>query len=196
MFQKLASLAEQLHNSVFTPLSLYVQGKCGSLPEATAKLMDVTTSAENLVGEFRQAAKSTVVMVKDDATGEEHQFEISTDGYGIVVKHVDTGHSVGLEIFDGTLQALAWEVNKDEPVVRHKFPVPTYQLCKHCDHFADEMGHMEDGEQEFDHNPEPDGPALPLAEWKVNRPDLFVMHPDGKIGPNSIHHSRRGKIDE
>jgi rubrerythrin len=245
------------------------------------------------------------------------------------VKHVDTGHSVGLEVFDNKLRVLAWEDEREQPVVNHQLPckfskvrfdalekralavrllltdhrheadeepgetkfeltalnddigrepavhewcldldaveesiagvekmgseewkrsrlpvdhvelkwrnhykcpkcshewtdewdsqcdddcpncgerhisptdsediVARYRLCKHCDHFADEEGHLEDGEQEFDHDPEPDGPALTLDEWKAKRPDLFVNHPDGKIGPNSIHHSRRGKIDE
>jgi hypothetical protein len=81
-----------------------------------------------------------------------------------------------------------------------------YTLCKYCDHFVDENDagsiadgcvpflHLEDGEQEFDHAAQPQGQA-PLAEWMRRRPDLFHEHPDGKIGPNSAHHSRRGKID-
>lgn len=64
---------------------------------------------------------SQILTVRDEATGKEHQFEVSTDNYGVVVKHVETGHSVGLEMFDGQLQALAWHVGKDEPVVQHKF---------------------------------------------------------------------------
>jgi len=80
-----------------------------------------------------------------------------------------------------------------------------YVLCKHCDHFVEEniragdlslakYIHLEDGEQEFDHDAEPLGEAT-LADWRRRRPDLFTTHPDGKIGPNSSYHSRRGKLD-
>lgn len=95
-------------------------------------------------------------------------------------------------------------------------------LCKHCDHFVGpnpvlegevvketfstycvlDNGtniaryiHWEDGEQEFDHDAEP-GEAHTSKEWAHLRPDLTREYPDGKIGPNSIHHSRRGKVDE
>ena len=84
----------------------------------------------------------------------------------------------------------------------------TYTLCKHCDHFVDpnepldtappgtdQFIHLEDGEQEFDHRAEPSDQTHTLDEWKRLRPDLFQEHPDGKIGPNSKHHSRRGKDD-
>lgn len=77
-----------------------------------------------------------------------------------------------------------------------------YTQCKHCDHFVDDNTaqgegiaanvHLEDGEQEFDHDAEP-GETKTMAEWQAERPDLFKMHPDGKIGPNSIYHSQRGK---
>lgn len=70
----------------------------------------------------------------------------------------------------------------------------TYQLCQHCDHFAamgGEVGHLEDGNQEFDHDPTPTGKAHTLAWWRKHRPDLFHVHPDGAIGPNG---SRRGKM--
>lgn len=93
-------------------------------------------------------------------------------------------------------------------------------MCKHCDHFVEEnyFGndkvvivdattvevegysngklaryiHLEDGEQEFDHNAEP-GEVRTGLEWERFRPDLFTKYPDGKIGPNSPFHSRRGK---
>jgi len=95
----------------------------------------------------------------------------------------------------------------------------TYTLCKHCDHFVDENYfreediisreattmtvkgyevpmarylHQDDAFQEYDHNGEP-GETRTLEEWEVARPDLFVQHEDDSIGPNSIHHSRRGK---
>lgn len=80
-----------------------------------------------------------------------------------------------------------------------------YAICRHCHHFVDpadadaiEGGpapfvHLEDGEQEFDHDAEPAGQAT-LSEWKRRRPDLFHEYPDGKIGPNSSHHSRTGKL--
>jgi hypothetical protein len=95
-------------------------------------------------------------------------------------------------------------------------------LCKHCDHFVDvnivdptdkvfdplnpppadvdshdwlaKYIHWEDGEQEFDHDAEP-GETHTDEEWGVLRPDLFIEHPDGNVGPNSRFHSRRGKID-
>lgn len=79
-----------------------------------------------------------------------------------------------------------------------------YTLCKHCDHFVDEnypleeglakFIHLEDGEQEFDHDAEP-GETKLGEEWKHERPDLFIEHLDGAIGPNSFFHSRRGKDD-
>lgn len=53
--------------------------------------------------------------------------------------------------------------------------------------------HLENGEQEFDHNAEPCTVSQSLDEWKVLRPDLFKEHPDAAIGPNSIYHSQRGK---
>lgn len=77
----------------------------------------------------------------------------------------------------------------------------TYTLCQHCDHFVDENDgsasgylHLEDGEQEFDHDAEP-GETKTKQEWKKARPDLYQQHSDGKIGPNSFYHSRRGKVD-
>lgn len=80
-----------------------------------------------------------------------------------------------------------------------------YELCKHCDHFVHANDdptpgvarflHLEDGAQEFDHAPAPSGRVHTLRAWKKVRPDLFIRYPDGRIGPNSSHHSRRGKID-
>lgn len=80
----------------------------------------------------------------------------------------------------------------------------SYQLCSRCDHFVDrnddtilglaEYLHLENGEQEFDHEAEPNGEVCTLAEWKALRPDLFVLHPDGAVGPNSSHHGFRGKV--
>jgi hypothetical protein len=55
--------------------------------------------------------------------------------------------------------------------------------------------HLEDGDQEFDHNATPSGDLRPLEQWQAARPDLFRMYADGSIGPNSIYHSQRGKID-
>jgi hypothetical protein len=83
-----------------------------------------------------------------------------------------------------------------------------YTICKHCDHFVDQNYpdgqtvpegvakyiHLEDGEQEFDHDAEP-GTVRTLALWKLVRPDLFHEYPDEAIGPNSKYHSRRGKTD-
>ncbi len=86
-----------------------------------------------------------------------------------------------------------------------------YTLCQHCDHFVDpndcledyppaeqanmaKFVHLEDGEQEFDHDAAP-GETKTGAEWKQCRPDLFKEHPDKAIGPNSFFHSRRGKLD-
>jgi len=81
-----------------------------------------------------------------------------------------------------------------------------YILCEHCDHFVDqnyidgeirqpgiaEYAHLEDGEQEFDHEAKPSSESHSLADWEKNRPDLFIDHEDA-IGPNSRHHSQRGK---
>lgn len=83
-----------------------------------------------------------------------------------------------------------------------------YTMCKFCDHFVDSdttigetddesvWDHLEDGEQEFDHNAEPSSKAYTLAAWRERKPDLFKTYEDGKIGPNSAHHSRRGKKDD
>lgn len=82
-------------------------------------------------------------------------------------------------------------------------PTTEYTRCLYCDHFVDAeldddgetiFVHLEDGEQEFDHDGVP-SKVMTLAEWKTQMPDLFKEYPDGKIGPNSIYHSRRGKID-
>lgn len=75
-----------------------------------------------------------------------------------------------------------------------------YTLCKHCDHFVDlEDGslygqekdfwvHLDNGYKEHDHDAEPSSQSMVLSEWEEARPDLFVEHPDGNIGPNSKHH--------
>lgn len=72
-----------------------------------------------------------------------------------------------------------------------------YNICSRCDHFVDADGHLDDGEQEYDHYPAPvsGSPRRTLPRWKEIRPDLFLAHPDGKIGPNSRYHGRRGKRD-
>jgi hypothetical protein len=78
----------------------------------------------------------------------------------------------------------------------------TYEQCALCDHFIEpdaEDGlfrHLDDGEQTYDHDPEPSGEAHSFAGWVEQRPDQFVQHSDGRIGPNSaLHGNRRGKID-
>ena len=77
-----------------------------------------------------------------------------------------------------------------------------YELCRHCDHFVDEepgtgngFVHLENGEQEFDHEPQASGQRHTLRDWRRLRPDLFERRADGRVGPNSMHHSRRGKLD-
>ena len=84
-----------------------------------------------------------------------------------------------------------------------------YTLCRHCDHFVDKNDdwswngednaryvHLENGEQDFDHDAEPNHDSTQtLAQWRELAPELFIEHADGAIGPNSIHHSRRGKDD-
>jgi len=81
-----------------------------------------------------------------------------------------------------------------------------YELCAYCDHFIEENSdytpesgycthlHLENGEQEFDHDATPSGEIHTDDEWGKLRPDLFIEHPDGAVGPNSIHHSQRGKL--
>lgn len=71
--------------------------------------------------------------------------------------------------------------------------------CKKCDHFVErnhdaddnhslcEFIHLDDGDKDHNHDAEP-GQTKSLDEWKTNRPDLFIKHIDGKIGPNSLHH--------
>lgn len=77
-----------------------------------------------------------------------------------------------------------------------------YNKCAHCDHFIEpheadgEYRHLDDGEQNYDHDAEPAGESHTVAEWMEQRPDLFVLHSDGKVGPNSsLHGDRHGKID-
>lgn len=81
------------------------------------------------------------------------------------------------------------------------------RICKHCDHFVEENTstgtglapflHLDDGEQEYDHDAEPFGPDRTLLTWQLRRPDLFHKFADGKIGPNStLYIPRRGKVDE
>ena len=95
----------------------------------------------------------------------------------------------------------------------------TYERCYICDHFVEsndlcpgeyyhddpskpegEPGlaryiHFDDGEQEYDHDAKPSGEVHGSIDWQRLRPDLFVEHPDGKVGPNSEYHCRRGKAD-
>lgn len=84
--------------------------------------------------------------------------------------------------------------------------LPKNSLCRHCDHFVeqnhtDAEGGPATGQAAFvhlcdetHHNPddhheaEPRGPARRLRKWNEARPDLFVRHPDGLVGPNSSHH--------
>jgi hypothetical protein len=95
-----------------------------------------------------------------------------------------------------------------------------YMLCRHCDYFVevnwlpdvppdqihdplnppanDNDGvvrfakylHLEDGDQDFDHDAEPSDQTHTGDEWEELRPDLFHEYEDGKIGPNSAFHSR------
>lgn len=71
-----------------------------------------------------------------------------------------------------------------------------YDLCKECDHFI-ERGFTSEWEHIFDgshHDPDarcaprPRGTPKTLVEWQKERPDLFVEHVDGLIGPNSRYH--------
>ncbi len=78
----------------------------------------------------------------------------------------------------------------------------TYEQCALCDHFIEPdaedclFRHLDDGEQTYDHDAEPSGEAHTFSQWMDQRPDLFVLHSDGRIGPNSnLHGNRRGKID-
>lgn len=80
-----------------------------------------------------------------------------------------------------------------------------YEMCAHCDHFVapnvaaeDDPTlalyvHLEDGDQEFDHDAEPSGEIRTLDEWRTGRPDLFVKFRDGRIGPNSRHYPQRAR---
>lgn len=101
---------------------------------------------------------------------------------------------------------------------KSRFANVKYTLCKKCDHFvakndigngefyvddpkkpATEVGlaryiHLDDGDQEYDHDASP-GETHLMKVWKALQPDFFTEYTDGKIGPNSIYHSRRGKMD-
>ena len=76
-------------------------------------------------------------------------------------------------------------------------------LCTKCDHFIEpnyshqveptagyaEFMHLDDSDIEYDHDAAP-GEVHTLREWSRLRPDLFEMHADGHIGPNSPTHPR------
>lgn len=81
-----------------------------------------------------------------------------------------------------------------------------FSMCAHCDHFVTDNDpwhaglarhmHMEDGEQEFDHDAEPGAESMTSVDWYMERPELFMMFPDGKVGPNSAFFpGRRGKVE-
>lgn len=80
-----------------------------------------------------------------------------------------------------------------------------YELCRDCDHFVEpndvsgpgimEYIHLADCEDDNpasnpdgDHDGEPSGMTGSLWTWKRRRPDLFIDHGDGHIGPNSTAH--------
>ena len=74
-----------------------------------------------------------------------------------------------------------------------------YTLCTRCQHFVErncdtttpglaKFVHLDDGEQEYDHDAVP-GVRHTLRVWKKLRPDLFTKYRDGKVGPNSRHHT-------
>lgn len=80
-------------------------------------------------------------------------------------------------------------------------------MCRHCDHFVEyntahetnaslaEYVHLDDGEQEYDHDAEP-GLTKSHREWVNCRPELFDYFTDNKCGPNSdMFPGRRGKVD-
>lgn len=115
-----------------------------------------------------------------------------------------------------------WQTS-DEELNGGNFDLQYYTMCTKCDHFVDDNGsldgvraselqhigpafvtfrdgstmaryvHFEDGEQEFDHDAQP-GETMTGEDWKQVRPELFTMYTDNCIGPNSAHHSRRGKV--
>lgn len=66
-------------------------------------------------------SKNTALTVTDDTTGQEHCFHVSTDAYGVVVKHGGTKHSVCFEVFDGRLQVLVFRAGDDSPTHQFKF---------------------------------------------------------------------------
>lgn len=82
-----------------------------------------------------------------------------------------------------------------------------YTLCALCDHFIElnesksqdfsptDYIHLEDGNQDFDHDATPSDQTYFESKWEKIRPDLFTEYPDGAVGPNSSHHDRRGKVD-
>lgn len=82
-------------------------------------------------------------------------------------------------------------------------PIPgdtLYTLCTGCDHFvetepADDWGgpyaqHLCDDDHPWieDHGAAPSTWTASMDVWQVLRPELFLMHADGHIGPNSAEH--------
>jgi hypothetical protein len=97
-------------------------------------------------------------------------------------------------------------------------PQPLYELCRDCDHFIEANAsldedierydlapfiHLDNGNKDHDHDAAPSGSELAgadltetwtpgvamfLSDWRAQRPDLFVGHADGQIGPNSRFH--------
>lgn len=117
--------------------------------------------------------------------------QVKLDDEGVVVD-VLTGEDENIGTAWKTYAEMDLTVTHDvdEPDVVESAAL--YDLCKHCDHFADEDGtHMCDEEHHIPddhHKAEGRGEPKTMAEWKVLRPELFTMHGDGLIGPNSAFH--------
>lgn len=98
--------------------------------------------------------------------------------------------------------AVTWSVDEVEP--DDKFDAIAYTMCAHCAHFValdtdgdgnDYWCHLHNGselnEDKLDHDGAP-GETKTLAEWRVDRPELFTYWPDDDaIGPNSKHFKDR-----
>ncbi|MBM4398409.1 MAG: hypothetical protein FJ087_22305 [Deltaproteobacteria bacterium] len=79
-----------------------------------------------------------------------------------------------------------------------------YEICADCDAFIEPNEdarrdrhlaacvHVDDGDPEYDHDATPSGDIRSLGTWRIERPDLFGEHGDGRVGPNSQYHVHLG----
>ena len=87
-----------------------------------------------------------------------------------------------------------------ESIVKSSQAMRCYSLCKYCDFFVEFVvdpqtnqsttRHARDGDFDPDeyHAAVSRGQFATMDHWVTQRPDLFITHEDGHVGPNSLKH--------